>query len=63
MENKEKCLVIEAMEKCQCKLCKSEKRLRDVSLELWASGEVLKIFMKSLKDTEKQEEKANNECQ
>jgi len=44
MENKEKCLVTEAMDKCQCKWCKQMRGFREFSLRWIVQDEVRKIM-------------------
>jgi hypothetical protein len=46
---KEKCLTIEAMEKCQCEICKLSREARDLSLKWYFQAEVNKILRESLK--------------
>jgi hypothetical protein len=41
---KNKCLVVEAREKCQCKDCKQYRKFRDILIKQQADIEAIKIW-------------------
>lgn len=45
----EKCLVTEAMDKCQCKMCIELRKLRELSARIYLSLEMQKILLESFK--------------
>ncbi|MCK9429505.1 MAG: hypothetical protein M0R17_05835 [Candidatus Omnitrophica bacterium] len=46
---KERCLVVEAMEKCNCDFCKLMKEMRNLSLKYWIEQQKREIIERSLK--------------
>ncbi len=49
MKAKEKCLVSEAMDKCQCEWCKLFRGMREISLKQAIEMEAWRIYIDSLK--------------
>ena len=49
---KTKCLVTKAREKCQCEDCKQYRKFRDILIKQSGEIEKMKIYCKSLKETE-----------
>ena len=50
MENKEKCLVTEAMDKCQCEFCKLNRQFRNTLIKQQIELEIMKIYHSALKE-------------
>lgn len=46
---KEKCLVSEAQDKCQCSLCKQMREMRDFSIKWAVQNEIQRIMYEILK--------------
>jgi len=46
----EKCLVIKAMDKCQCEWCKFNRQMRDICIKQIIEGEAMKIYHNALKE-------------
>lgn len=51
----EKCLTIEAMEKCPCVFCKTRREINDLIIKLYAQEELRKIAYEAMKEEEKKE--------
>ena len=49
-DEKEKCLVTEAMDKCQCEWCKMSRQMRDISIKQTIQLEAMKIHYHALKE-------------
>ena len=47
---KEKCLVTEAMEKCQCEMCKLGKEAGQFAFESYVKLEAQRIYLDALKE-------------
>jgi len=45
----EKCLVTEAMDKCQCELCKTNRKFRDFSIRIALEQEAQRIYVDAMK--------------
>jgi hypothetical protein len=52
MKNEEKCLVNEALEKCNCETCKFFKQARDISIKYYTQSEIMKVYMDAFKKEE-----------
>lgn len=53
----EKCLVAEAMEKCPCERCKTQREYTKLALDSWVRLIANKIWWDSLREAEKKEVK------
>ena len=49
----EKCLVTEAMDKCQCEMCKLFREMRDFNLKMIIQDETRRILHESIEEVEK----------
>ena len=45
---KEKCLVTEVMDKCQCEMCKLSREMRDFSLKIILQEKAREIYIDAL---------------
>jgi len=52
-QTKEKCLVSEARDKCQCSWCKQYREMRDFNLKYYVQMEINKVMMEALKEKDK----------
>ena len=60
MKDKEKCLVSEAMDKCQCEWCKLSRQARDISLKCYVRNEIIKTLAKGMSLTEEEKNEIRN---
>ncbi len=48
--SEEKCLVTEAMDKCQCEMCKLNREARQIYVDIIVRLELQRIWIDSLKE-------------
>lgn len=47
---KQKCLVTEAMDKCQCEMCKLNRQMREISIKQTVELEMMRIYHSALRE-------------
>ena len=50
MKKQKECLVTEAMDKCQCEMCKINRKFRDFAVECEVKRQARAIFYEAMKE-------------